>query len=113
VPREAPDAAGLVAEGVAVRVYGIQAKVRFPVPPEVVAREISPTIAVIQPGRPNARTTTVVMGGEPGWFGRYLSGLPFPFEVLEPDEVRAEIAEHARRLLSYVDHHAAPVPSAP
>jgi predicted DNA-binding transcriptional regulator YafY len=121
VPRNAPDAASLVAEGVAVRVYGTQATVRFPVPPEVVAREIPPTIAVIQPGRSNARTTTVVMGGDPGWFARYLSGLPFPFEVLEPDEVRAEIAEHARRLLSYVGEPAgrppapatAPVPSAP
>ena len=102
IPRDAPDAASLVAEGVAVRVYEVQARIRFPVPPDVVAREIPPTVAVIEKGRPNARTTTVVMGGERGWFARYLTGLPFPFEVLEPDEVRAEIAEHARRLLTYV-----------
>jgi predicted DNA-binding transcriptional regulator YafY len=108
VPRDAPDAAGLVTEGVAVRVYAIQARIRFPVPPDVVAREIPPTVAVIEQGRPNARTTTVAMGGEPGWFARYLTGLPFPFEVLEPDEVRAEIADHARRILSYVGADASP-----
>ena len=49
--RPAPDAAALVAEGVAVRVYDLQARIRFPVPPDVVAREIAPTIAVIQPDR--------------------------------------------------------------
>jgi predicted DNA-binding transcriptional regulator YafY len=102
VDREAPDAAALVAEGVAVRVYDIQARVRFPVPRAVVEREIPPTIAVIETGRPNATSTTVVMGGDVGWFARYLSGLPFPFEVLSPDVVRDEVAAHARRLLAYV-----------
>jgi predicted DNA-binding transcriptional regulator YafY len=110
--REAPDAAGLVAEGLAVRVYDLQATIRFPVPPEVVAMEIPPTVAVIQPDRSDEHSTTVVMGGDAGWFARYLTGLPFPFEVLEPEEVRAEIAAHARRLLRYVGE-AAPVPSGP
>ena len=102
LPREAPDAAGLVAEGVAVRVYDIQARIRFPVPREVVEREIPPTIAVIERGRPDATSTTVMMGGDLDWFARYLSGLPFPFEVLSPDVVREEVAAHAHRLLAYV-----------
>ena len=72
-------------------------------PREVVEREIPPTIAVIEQGRRAATSTTVVMGGDLDWFGRYLSGLPFPFEVLSPDIVRDEVAAHARRLLSYVD----------
>lgn len=42
VERVAPDAAELVAEGVAVRVYDLQARIRFPVPREVVEREIPP-----------------------------------------------------------------------
>ena len=42
------------------------------------------------------------MGGDLDWFARYLCGLPFPFEVLTPDIVRAEVAAHARRLLGYV-----------
>ena len=71
-------------------------------PREVVEREIPPTIAVIEKGRPNATSTTVVMGGDLDWFARYLCGLPFPFEVLTPDIVRAEVATHARRILGYV-----------
>lgn len=102
VERVAPDAAELVAEGVAVRVYDLQARIRFPVPREVVEREIPPTIAVIEKGRSDAPTTTVVMGGDLDWFGRYLAGLPFPFEILSPDSVREEVAAHARRLLGYV-----------
>jgi predicted DNA-binding transcriptional regulator YafY len=110
VERAAPDAAALVAEGVAVRVYELQARIRFPVPRDVVEREIPPTIAVIEPGRRQATSTTVVMGGDLDWLGRYLSGLPFPFEVLSPDLVRDEVAAHARRLLSYV---APPAPADP
>jgi predicted DNA-binding transcriptional regulator YafY len=102
IERVAPDAAGLVAEGVAVRVYEIQARIRFPVPRAVVEAEIPPTIAVIERGRPNATSTTVTMGGDLDWLARYLCGLPFPFEVLSPDGVRDAIAAHARRLLSYV-----------
>lgn len=113
IPRDAPDAAGLVAEGLAVRVYDIQATIRFPVPPEVVEAEIPPTVAVIRRDRSDAHSTTVEMGGDIDWFARYLASLPFPFEVLEPEEVRVEIATHARRLLSYVGEPATPVPSRP
>ena len=102
VARAAPDAAALVAEGVAVRVYDIQARIRFPVPRAVVEREIPPTVAVIEPGPPGAPTTTVTMGGDLDWFGHYLAGLPFPFEVLSPERVREEVAAHARRLLAAV-----------
>jgi len=102
-PRDAPDAAALVAEGVAVRVYAIQARIRFPVPPAVVAREISPTVAVIQPGPPDATSTTVLMGGDLPFIAEYLASLSFPFEVLEPPEVRAAVAAHARRLLALVE----------
>ena len=99
VPRDAPDAAALVAEGVAVRAYDTQARVRFPVPPDVVAAEIGPTIAVIEPGPPDATSTVVVIGGDADWVARYLAGLPFPFEVLDSDDVRREITLLAHRLL--------------
>ena len=87
-PRPAPDAAALVAEGVAVRVYEIQARIRFPVAPAIVAREIAPTVAVIQPGEPDATSTTVLMGGDLDFIATYLASLPFPFEVLDPPAVR-------------------------
>jgi predicted DNA-binding transcriptional regulator YafY len=103
VPRDGPDAAALVAEGVAVRVYDVQARVRFPVPPDAVAREIAPTVGVIERPRPGARTTTAVIGGDADWIARFLASLPFPFEVLEPQVVRDEVAALARRLLERLD----------
>ncbi|MET0146830.1 MAG: YafY family protein [Ilumatobacteraceae bacterium] len=98
-PRQAPDAAALVAEGVAVRAYDVQARVRLSVPPAAAAEEIGPTVGVIEPGEPGATTTTVVIGGDADWIARYLASLPFPFEVLEPDAVRREVEMLARRLL--------------
>ena len=97
--RDAPDAAALVAEGVAVRAYDLQARVRLPVPPAVAAREIAPTIGVIETGRPDADSTVVVIGGDADWIARFLAGLPFPFEVLDSAEVRREVELLARRLL--------------
>ena len=98
-PRDAPDAAALVAEGVAVRAYETQVRVRFPVSPGIVAQEIGPTIAMIEPGPPDAASTVVVMGGDADWIARYLAQLPFPFEVLDSAEVLREIALLAHRLL--------------
>lgn len=97
--REAPDAAALVAEGVAVRVHDTQARVRLPVPPTVAAREIAPTVGVIETKRADATSTVVVIGGDPDWVARYLASLPFPFEILDSDDVRREVELLARRLL--------------
>jgi len=98
-PREAPDPAALVAEGVAVRAYETQVRVRFPVPPAIVAQEIAPTIAMIEPGPPDATSTVAVMGGDADWIARYLAQLPFAFEVLDSAEVLREIVLLAHRLL--------------
>ena len=32
-----------------------------------------------------------MIGGDADWIARYLAGLPFPFEVLDSDEVRREV----------------------
>jgi predicted DNA-binding transcriptional regulator YafY len=98
-PRTAPDAAALVSEGVALRIYDIQAVVRAHCPPSVAAHEISPTIGVVDAGPDDAQTTIVRIGGDADWIARYLAGLPFRVEVLEPDEVRAEVRRLAHRLL--------------
>jgi predicted DNA-binding transcriptional regulator YafY len=98
-PRPAPDAAALVAEGVAVRAYELQARIRLPVPPEVAAREIPPTVGIVETKRADAASTVVVIGGDADWIARYLASLPFPFEVLDSDEVRREVELLARRLL--------------
>ena len=98
-PRDAPDAAALVAEGVAVGVYDTAARIRLPVPPAEAARHISRTVGVLEPAAPDATTTVVRIGGDPDWIARYLVGLPCPFEVIEPDAVRVEVRRLARRLL--------------
>jgi predicted DNA-binding transcriptional regulator YafY len=99
--RPAPDAAALVAEGVAVRAYETQARVRVPVPPAAAAREVGPTVGVVEPDPADADSAVVVIGGDPDWIARYLASLPFPFEVLGPDEVRREVAALGRRLLEH------------
>ncbi|MGI9051653.1 MAG: helix-turn-helix transcriptional regulator [Ilumatobacteraceae bacterium] len=89
--REAPDAAALVAAGVAVRVYDTQARIRLSVPPDVAAREIAPTIGVIEPDPAGGTTSIVTIGGDADWIARYLASLPFSFEVLDSPDVRAEL----------------------
>ena len=97
--RDRPDAAALVAEGVAVRVYETQVRVRCP-------RLAGPcgsvrsrrTIGVIEPGPADATTTVVRLGGDADWLARYLASLPFRFEVLDSDEVRRELAVLAEQL---------------
>jgi predicted DNA-binding transcriptional regulator YafY len=69
------------------------------VPPAVAAREIPPTVGVIEKRRDGAASTVVRIGGDPDWIARYLASLPFPFEVLEPEEVRREVRLLAQRLL--------------
>ena len=54
---------------------------------------------MIEPGPDDADTTIVRIGGDVDWIARYLVGLPFRCEVLEPDAVRAEIRRVARQLL--------------
>ncbi len=98
LPRDVPDAAALVAEGVAVRVHDTQARVRLSVPPTVAAREIDPTMGVIEPGPADAVTTTVRIGGDADWIARYLASLPFTFEVLDSDDVRRELEVLADQL---------------
>ena len=84
-----------------MRVYEIQARVRVP---GAAGRPSSarspPTVGVIEPGRPDATTHDGrAWAATPDWIARYLAGLPFPFEVLGPDEVREEVAALGRRLV--------------
>lgn len=98
-PRQAPDAAALVAMGVAVRVYDVQARIRLHIDPAGAVREISPTIGVLEPAEHDATSMVAVIGGDADWIARYLVGLPFRFEVIEPDEVRTEVRRLAHRML--------------
>ena len=78
----------------------IQARVRFPVPPAVVAREIAPTVGVIEPDRADA-TTHGRRDRRRRRLDRPLPGRPaVPVRGPRPAEVRHEVAAHARRLLA-------------
>lgn len=97
--RPTPDAAALVAEGVAVRVYETSARVRLPVPPAEAVYEISPAVGVIETPDEQARSTVVRIGGDLDWIARYVTSLPYPVEVLDPPELRTELRRLAHRIL--------------
>jgi predicted DNA-binding transcriptional regulator YafY len=94
---ELPDAAELVAHGVAVASYTTRATVRLHAPHDVVSQAIPATIAVLE--RATDATTVAHIGGDPDWIARYLAGLEFAFEVLEPQAVRDELHALGQRLL--------------
>jgi predicted DNA-binding transcriptional regulator YafY len=92
-----PDAAALVAEGLAVSAYRWQARVLLDVGPHEAAELVSPTTGVLEPAR---RGTLLRIGAEDlEWIARYLAGLPCGFTVLEPDELKGAVDELAHRLL--------------
>jgi predicted DNA-binding transcriptional regulator YafY len=99
--RETPDAAALVSEGVAVRVFESRARILVHAAPSEAAMYVAPTIGVVEAG-PESSTSIVTIGGDPDWIARYLVGLPVRFEVLEPDEVKHELRKLATEILSQV-----------
>jgi predicted DNA-binding transcriptional regulator YafY len=92
-----PDAAALVSHGIAVATYDIQARVRLHCSAAEAARVIPRTIAVLEPE--TEQSAIAIIGGDADWIARYLAGLEFEYEVLEPDEVRAELRALGRRLV--------------
>lgn len=97
VHRDSPDAAAMVAEGMAVYAHSLQARILLHLPIEDARHAVSRTIGVLEPG-PDPATTIARIGGDADWIARYLVGLDCRFEVLEPDEVRAEVRKLAERI---------------
>jgi predicted DNA-binding transcriptional regulator YafY len=91
-----PDAAELVARGLAIAAYPETALVRIHAPIDQTSRGISPTIAVLEAGGDG--TTIARIGGDADWIARYLASLEWPFELLEPEAVRTELHALGRRL---------------
>lgn len=94
-----PDAAALVASGIAVNSYAERALVRFSAPPDVVARHIAPTVGVVRRDPAHRRSSLVEIGGDADWIARFLAGSELEYEVLEPAEVRDELHRLGRRLI--------------
>jgi predicted DNA-binding transcriptional regulator YafY len=101
-----PDAAQLVADGIAVHAYSCRAEVDLRVGIDEAAAAIPATagrLAAI-----DSTTTRLQLGAnEMEWIARYLAGLPFEFEVREPPELRTALRALGRRL----QRHARSVPA--
>jgi predicted DNA-binding transcriptional regulator YafY len=92
-----PDAAALVAEGMAVAPYAIQAEVRLHVPAAEAHRYISPTAAVLE--RDEGESCVVRIGGDDvAWLAHALAGVACRWEALAPDELRAGVRTLGERL---------------
>ena len=92
-----PDAAALVARGLAVGAYSLQAVVRLHLPIKEAQRQVPSTVAVLEPDGDHA--TIAQIGGDADWIARYLAGLECDFDVLEPADVRRELRALGERLL--------------
>jgi predicted DNA-binding transcriptional regulator YafY len=97
--RERPDAAALVAEGIAVSAFEMQAIVRVHLARSEVERIVAPNVAVVDHRGTTASVTMLRIGGPVDWVAGYLIGLPCAFDIVEPDELRTEVARQAEVIL--------------
>jgi predicted DNA-binding transcriptional regulator YafY len=92
-----PDAAAMVAEGLAVAGHPWQAEVVLHVDVAEAAEAISRTVGTLEP---MGEWTLLRIGADDlDWIARYLAGSPFEFEVRHPPELRAELRAIGRRLV--------------
>jgi predicted DNA-binding transcriptional regulator YafY len=94
-----PDAAALVARGVAVAAYDLQVVVRLPVGVDRARALVGPTVGVVEADPGDDECSLVRIGGDADWIARYLASLEMTVEVVEGDEVTAELRALAHRLL--------------
>lgn len=97
--RPSPDAGALVAEGVAVRAYRLHALVLLELPLDEARLLVPPTVAILEAD--GDRTRLRIGADEPEWIAHFLAGLPCPFVVEEPEEVRRAVDELGARLRAF------------
>ena len=88
---EPPDAAALVAEGVAVRAYEQTWTVRFHAPLEYVRDEISAVIGLCRDDPEHPGCTLVEIGGDVDWVARFVVGSHMTYEPVGAPELEAEL----------------------
>jgi predicted DNA-binding transcriptional regulator YafY len=107
VPRRLEDPARMVAEGISTAHYSHRAVVSVKAPFEEVATLIAPHVGVLE--REGDHTRLELGMDDFDWLAGYLIGLGLDFEVIEPAEMRTQMAMLGARLQAA---HAAPdVPS--
>jgi predicted DNA-binding transcriptional regulator YafY len=92
-----PDAAALVAEGLAVSSYALQARVMLKLPYEQALKMISPTVGVLE--RKRGGTLLRIGADELGWVAGYLAGLACEFRILDPPELKKAVADLGTSLI--------------
>lgn len=92
-----PDAAALVAEGVAVSAYKLKARVLLKIPLDQARRMVSPTIGVVE--RQRGGTLLRIGGDDARWIAGYLAGLGCAFRILDPPELKQAVADLGARLI--------------
>ena len=93
---EEPDTAAMVLEGITVAAYAFRAEVLLRADLRTAAAEVPVTVGSLKPVRGG---TLLRLGADDlDWIARFLSGLPFAFEVRDPPELRAAVRAHGRRL---------------
>ena len=102
-----PDPQELVAWGMGVAPYAVQARVRLRLGAAAATAVLPRTVGVHEPDGPAA--TIVTLGGpDVDAMAAWLSGLAAPVEVLSPDDLRAALRRRAEDL---ADLNAGPRPS--
>jgi predicted DNA-binding transcriptional regulator YafY len=97
VRTDEPDAAALVAEGIAVAPYHWHARVLLRVGPELAAEAVSPLAGRVEPVEGGS---LLRLGADDlDWIARFLAGLPFEFEVIDPPELVEAVRTVAYRLV--------------
>jgi predicted DNA-binding transcriptional regulator YafY len=95
--RAAPDPVELVSRGIAIEVWAHRAVVDLGVPAETARLYVARTVGTVEPVD-ETRSRLEIGADELEWLARFLLNLPFDFEVVEPGELRSELAEIGREL---------------
>ncbi|HVR76986.1 MAG TPA: YafY family protein [Acidimicrobiia bacterium] len=97
--RDVPDPVEMVQRGIAIDAWVHRATVRLHTPLENALQMIPTTIGALEPiGENECRLT--IGADEIGWLARYLLGLPFAFTAEKPSELRTELGQIGRRLIT-------------
>jgi predicted DNA-binding transcriptional regulator YafY len=96
---EVPDAATFVTEGLAVNAYAQRALIRVFAPPAHTLMDVPATIGIVRADPDDPDASLVEIGGDDEWVARFVVGLPFRWEVVEPASLRAELRRFGKRLM--------------
>ncbi|MCU1485545.1 MAG: YafY family transcriptional regulator [Actinomycetia bacterium] len=95
-PRDQPDTAAMVLDGLTHTPYAWQAEVLVRAELDEVAADVPASVGTLEAVEGG---TIVRMGANDlDWIARYLAGLEHDFEVLRPSELKAELRALGRRL---------------